>query len=76
VLETRSGETIVEAQQDIRALQMPPRLARAIGLQDGAWSLQLLRRYITAQGVLIASCNWHPAEQMTYRTRVRRRQKD
>lgn len=74
LLESRSQETIIEAQQEIRAMPMPAQVSRAIGLRDGAWSLQLFRRYITARGILIASVNWHPADQMTYRTRVRRRQ--
>lgn len=74
LLETRSQETIIEAQQEIRAMPMPSQVSRAIGLREGALSLQLMRRYITARGILIASINWHPADQMTYRTRVRRRQ--
>lgn len=73
LLETRSQEPIIEAEQEIRALPMPPQVSRAIGLAEGALSLQLLRRYITARGVLIASVNWHPSDRMTYRTRVRRR---
>lgn len=74
LLETRSQETIIEAQQEIRAIPMPSQVSRAIGLREGALSLQLTRRYLTARGILIASINWHPADQMTYRTRVRRRQ--
>lgn len=73
LLETRAEEPILEAQQEIRALPMPPQVSRAIGLREGALSLQLTRRYLTARGILIASVNWHPSEQMTYRTRVRRR---
>ena len=74
LLETRAQEPIIEAEQEIRALPMPHHVSRAIGLREGALSLQLTRRYITARGILIASVNWHPSEQMTYRTRVRRRQ--
>ncbi|WP_245866821.1 GntR family transcriptional regulator [Oceaniglobus roseus] len=74
LLETRSQETIIEAQQEIRAMPMPQHVARAIGLREGALSLQLTRRYLTARGILIASVNWHPADKMIYRTRVRRRQ--
>lgn len=73
LLERKSGETIMEAQQEIRAVPMPAEMARAIGLKPGAQALQLSRRYLTARGILIASLNWHPAEQMVYRTRVRRR---
>ena len=73
LLERQSGETIIEAQQEIRAVPMPEEMARAIGLRTEAQALQLSRRYITARGVLIVSLNWHPAEQMVYHTRVRRR---
>ncbi|WP_136684328.1 GntR family transcriptional regulator [Falsirhodobacter xinxiangensis] len=72
LLERRSGEAVREVQQDIRAVQMPVRISRMLGLPDGAQSLQLLRRYITDRGTLIASCNWHPADQMTYRMQIRR----
>jgi len=73
LLERKSGETIIEAQQDIRALPMPNEMARAIGLKSEAQAVQLARRYITARGVLIVSLNWHPADQMVFRTKVRRR---
>ncbi len=73
LLERKSGETIMEAQQEIRSVPMPEQMARTIGLKAGAQALQLSRRYITARGVLIVSLNWHPAEQMVFRTRVRRR---
>lgn len=73
LLERKSGETIIEAQQEVRSVPMPAEMARAIGLKSGAQALQLSRRYLTTRGVLIVSVNWHPAEQMVYRTRVRRR---
>lgn len=72
LLERRSHESIEEAQQEIRALHMPPEISGMLGLQPGTLSLQLLRRYITESGVLIASFNWHPADQMTYTMRIRR----
>jgi GntR family transcriptional regulator len=34
--------------------------------------MQLLRRYVSEGGVLIASFNWHPADQMTYVMRIHR----
>ncbi len=72
LLERRSHEMIREVQQDISAVIMPVGHSRMLGLADGAPALQLLRRYITDNGVLIASINWHPAEQMTYRMQIRR----
>lgn len=72
LLERRSRESIEETQQEIRALIMPLEISRMLGLPSGSQSLQLLRRYITDSGVLIASFNWHPASQMTYKMRIRR----
>lgn len=72
LLERHSEELIEEAVQEIRAVPMPPEVGRQLGQAPGAWALQLLRRYLTESGVLIASFNWHPADQMTYRMRIHR----
>lgn len=72
LLERHSEGKIEEAVQEIRAMPMPPEMSRHLGLLPGAWSLQLLRRYLTESGVLIASFNWHPAEQMTYAMHIHR----
>ena len=71
-LERYSREIIKEAQQEIRSEAMPPEIAASLGLPAESRSLQILRRYITDSGVLIASFNWHPADQMTYKMRIRR----
>ncbi|MGB3503461.1 MAG: GntR family transcriptional regulator [Mesorhizobium sp.] len=72
LLEKHSDGKIEEAIQEIRALPMPADMSRHLGLLPGAWSLQLLRRYLTDSGVLIASFNWHPADQMTYVMQIHR----
>jgi GntR family transcriptional regulator len=72
LLERHSDGKIEEAVQEIRALPMPVEMSRQLGLAPGGWSLQLLRRYLTESGVLIASFNWHPADQMTYVMRIHR----
>jgi DNA-binding GntR family transcriptional regulator len=72
LLERHSDGKIEEAVQEIRALPMPPEIGRHLGLMPGAWSLQLLRRYLTDSGVLIASFNWHPADQMSYVMHIHR----
>jgi GntR family transcriptional regulator len=72
LLERYSDGPIEEAVQEIRAMPMPGEFIRQLGLKPGSWSLQLLRRYVTQNGVLIASFNWHPAEQMAYRMRIHR----
>lgn len=72
LLERRSHEAIREVQQEISAVVMPVGHSRMLGLADGALALQLLRRYLSDNGVMIASVNWHPASQMTYRMQIRR----
>lgn len=72
LLERHSDGKIEEAVQEIRATPMQPEMCKHLGLAPGAWSLQLLRRYLTDSGVLIASFNWHPADQMTYIMHIHR----
>lgn len=72
LLERHSDSKIEEAVQEIRAVPMPVEGVRHLGLMPGAWSLQLLRRYLTDAGVLIASFNWHPSEQMAYVMHIHR----
>ena len=73
VLEQASGCNIDEVVQEIRAVEMPRRVANAFGLPEGSASLQLLRRYVARGGVLIASVNWHRADQFTYQMVIHRR---
>ena len=72
LLERHADGPIEEAIQEIRALPMPEEFIRQLGLKPGSWALQLLRRYITEGGVLIASFNWHPADHMSYVMRIQR----
>lgn len=72
LLEQYCDGPIEEAVQEIRAMAMPAEIERMLGLRPGSWSLQILRRYITESGVLIASFNWHPADQMTYVMHIQR----
>ncbi|HVV92973.1 MAG TPA: GntR family transcriptional regulator [Hyphomicrobiales bacterium] len=73
VLEKASGRTIDEVTQEIRALGMPRHVANAFGMPEGSTSLQLLRRYVARGGILIASINWHRADQFTYEMVIHRR---
>jgi GntR family transcriptional regulator len=72
LLESHSEVKIERVTQAIRALVMPLPFSRQLGLAPGVLSLQLLRRYLTESGVLIASFNWHPADQMTYMMNIQR----
>jgi DNA-binding GntR family transcriptional regulator len=73
VLEQRSGRSIDEVWQEIRAVEMPRHVANTFGLAEGSTSLQLFRRYIARGGTLIASVKWHRADQFTYQMLVHRR---
>jgi GntR family transcriptional regulator len=73
LLERQSGETIEEVTQEVSALAMPDPMVRVLGLAPGSLSLRLLRRYVTRQSTLIASFNWHRADQFTYRMQLHRR---
>ncbi|MGR3780376.1 MAG: GntR family transcriptional regulator [Albimonas sp.] len=72
LLEQHSEHPIDECVQEIRALPMPEAFQRQLGQAPGGYAMLLLRRYVTAGGVLIASFNWHPAEHMTYVMRIHR----
>ncbi len=72
LLERHADGPIDEVIQEIRAVAMPPEISRTLGLPADSWALQLLRRYVTAGGVMIASFNWHPADQLTYTMRIER----
>ena len=71
-LEERGDAPIKQVVQEIRAVKMPQRVSRQLGLHPDALALQLLRRYMTKDGVLISSFNWHPAEQFTYTMKIDR----
>jgi GntR family transcriptional regulator len=73
IVESRSGEPIVEAIQEICARKLDRRMANALGLTYGAWALRMLRRYIGANGkTMVCSINWHPSDAYTYTMRIER----
>ena len=73
LLEQRANETILDVVQEIRAETMPDMVADSLGREHGSIALRLLRRYVTPNGTLIASFNWHPAENFTYVMRMQRK---
>ena len=46
--------------------------AKIMVVDDDVRLRDLLRRYLTEQGTLIASFNWHPAERMIYTMHIHR----
>ncbi len=70
LLEERAREPIVDAVQEIMAEPMAPAIATALSAKAGDYSLRLLRRYSSRKGTLVASFNWHPANDFTYRMQL------
>jgi GntR family transcriptional regulator len=71
-LANRSGEEILEVRQDIFGAPMDPKIAGHLKCKADAVTTCAFRRYITGKGTLIASYNWHAAEQFYYRTKMSR----
>lgn len=72
LVERHADGPIERTEQEICAMPMPPEMAERLSGRRDAWALRLLRRYVTRQGVIVASVNWHPAERMTYTMEIRR----
>ena len=72
LLEKRTGEPIVEAIQEIQAVAMSAEIAAGLESRPGAYAMCLLRRYASQKGTLIASFNWHLADDFTYRMQLSR----
>ncbi len=68
----RSGEPMIDAVQEITAGVMTGSVARALGRPVGSTTVRVLRRYRSAQGILITSLNWHPADDFVFRTHIQR----
>ncbi len=74
LLEQRSGEPIIEASQEISGELMNREVAAVLDRTPGDVTLRVLRRYLSKQGTMIASYNWHPADSFTYRMQLKRAQ--
>lgn len=71
-LSERTGEEIIDVEQDIFGAPMDGEMARHLDSKAGAVATCALRRYITRKGALIASYNWHDAESFHYRMKMSR----
>jgi len=73
LIETRSGERVAEAVQEVSAAPMPAAAAKALGGRAGAPALRIVRRYLDASGgPMMVAVNWHVADSFTYSIRLRR----
>ncbi len=73
MIEERTGETIINATQEIRAVQMTSAIAQGLEAAERDPALCLLRCYQSESGTLIASFNWHPGDSFTYRLDMHRK---
>lgn len=61
-LSERTGEEILEVEQDIFGADMSAEIASNLDCPAGTIAICALRRYVGKKGTLIASYNWHIAE--------------
>ncbi|MGB7099686.1 MAG: GntR family transcriptional regulator [Xanthobacteraceae bacterium] len=71
-LAKRTGEDIVEIEQDLHGEPMGKDVASNLGQKPGTISVCALRRYMTRKGTLVASYNWHVAQDFHYRMKLSR----
>lgn len=73
LIEQRYGRRIVEIRQDVQAVVLNPKLAKALGEKPGAPALRILRRYLDqASEPVELSVTIHPADRFTFSMRLRR----
>ena len=71
-LANQTGEDILEVRQDIFGTAMSSKIASHLKCKTDTIATCAFRRYITSRGTLIASYNWHVAEQFHYRMKMSR----
>jgi GntR family transcriptional regulator len=71
-LANRTGEDIIEVKQDIFGTPMNAKVAGQLHCKTNTIAMCAFRRYITKNGTLIASYNWHAAEDFHYRMKMSR----
>jgi GntR family transcriptional regulator len=71
-LAERTGEQIFDVKQDIYGSPMTAEIAAHLKCNVGAVAICALRRYVTKNGTLIASYNWHVAEKFYFRMKISR----
>lgn len=73
VIESATGEVVMEARQEISTGPLPAYAARVLGVQAGVMAIMVTRRYIDISGgIMFASRNWHKADAFRYAVSLRR----
>ena len=72
LIEKQYGVSIVEVQQEIRAVNVNAADAKRLGVKPGSAALLVIRRYLGANDlVLEVALNLHPAERFSYSNSLR-----
>jgi DNA-binding GntR family transcriptional regulator len=71
-LASATDEDILEVRQDIFGATMNAKMVAYLKCKADAIATCAFRRYVTGKGTLIASYNWHVAEQFHYRMKMSR----
>lgn len=73
LIEARYDVTVGDVEQQIRAHPIPRPAARALGVSVRTWSVQVIRRYESTDGLLMqVAINDHPGERFSYKMHLRR----
>lgn len=73
IIERRSGETLVEVEQQIDAVMLGSEQARLLEVAEGTPALRVIRRYyVTGRRLIELSINLHPANRFSYNMRIKR----
>lgn len=73
MIERRSGETLVEVEQQIDAVTLDREHARLLEVAEGTPALRVIRRYyVTGRRLVELSINLHPANRFSYNMRIKR----
>jgi DNA-binding GntR family transcriptional regulator len=73
MIERRSGETLVEVEQQIDAVTLNGEHARLLDVTEGTPALRVIRRYyVTGRRLVELSINLHPGNRFSYNMRIKR----
>jgi len=73
LIEQRYGRRVVEIVQQLQAVEVPSAMARQLGVDTGSAAMQVVRRYLDAEGETIdVTVTLHPAERFSLTMRLQR----
>ena len=73
MVEQRFGRAVREIRQEIRAIGVPARVAKALAAEADGHALEITRHYVDDSGILFeATVSVYPADRFTYALQLRR----